>query len=1092
MKKNKITESKLFKELISDENIFSAIYSIKSYIFEKNLLSEDDLELYYALQDKYNTKLIKKTISKCKKHIKSIIQKKQLFKICVYFKAKKYNKDADKIECRPLHTADLITQICIVCFLNLIMFKKNSNGKRILSDLSQLLPSTFYGNLPSDEYEYIFYDWKEKYKLYTENVINEYNKARDTGIYKYEVRIDIQKYFPSISPIYIYEYIIGKIGKSFSSVDLRCLKIILEKLLCFEIVNIKTKECFQEYYDNKINFNKHNSPFPNVGVPQGLPQSYFFGNIAMIAISNEFKKIFPGVAFYYVDDSVIYTNDENAKEEKFEKSLINLNKKIAEKIDVYRKKTTELKSFNVHKKMKYEIKVHDSNGKSTSAKISSNSKITKTFLQSLSLEASRVSFEFYNTLAESQDITIQGKIEALLNGIEQELDSISKNNNKTDNKKDLSSYRKMLQRYKKFFLYRKRIIDFRLDEKELEEEILKFQQKYFFTNKVFTKADKETIFLNFDEDIFLAEAQLLYSVIIDDKTKIKFMNDIKKFEENLLPNISEFNFYFYRNFKRKKNISDLYETLRKRSKDLLINYSRKLYDNKINMLKKFLDDNKNFCIQRKKILFYLFYGCDYDKDIFLHSNEYKRRILNSVISNILNVDISDDIEISRIDKRALMYYELRILLYIRNDHVIINDFLNFVNYIICKYSRENYEKIDFSLYEVLQIFVNYVKKPELVDQLILSHKYVSSLWKNGSKFLYFYTLHNHEHSIELIKSTVHLCKIIDFFQIKSTDYFILFLSCYLHDISMVLQPDINAFSQDNQKTDEIYTEWIRYFNDVQDNLKKDSSLNEKKEINLLLQIFFDKINEYFESFVRDNHATDSALFIKTNKDLSFIEPTIRAYVSLISEAHVYKSLDVYGFRSTAKTDVVSQKYLMILLRIADLLDVSKDRVSLNILNQNICNMPEISKYHWISHAAIDKFEISTSYRFEKQSDCKVTFLEKKNFLEIITIELFVNVSSLTRVKKLNCKNVHSIIKDSSIIVELGENKKCKDDSCPFLCKWMFHKNAYLLTELNALQQYLNRSSNNIFTTRLEIKINFENVQNLPQSHFDIVESQISN
>lgn len=74
---------------------------------------------------------------------------------------KKY-KD-NKVSYMPIHTADLITQICIVALLNIIVFD-DKNDKRELSDVSELIPSSFYGNIPSTNVENIFFSWKEKYK----------------------------------------------------------------------------------------------------------------------------------------------------------------------------------------------------------------------------------------------------------------------------------------------------------------------------------------------------------------------------------------------------------------------------------------------------------------------------------------------------------------------------------------------------------------------------------------------------------------------------------------------------------------------------------------------------------------------------------------------------------------------------------------------------------------------------------------------------------------------------------------------------------------------------------------------------------------
>lgn len=53
---------------------------------------------------------------------------------------------------------------------------------------------------------------------------------------------------------------------------------------------------------------------------------------------------------------------------------------------------------------------------------------------------------------------------------------------------------------------------------------------------------------------------------------------------------------------------------------------------------------------------------------------------------------------------------------------------------------------------VLEIYHSFVKDPVSIDKLIITHKYTCDVWKNGSKHLYFYTLHNQEHAIVLIQN----------------------------------------------------------------------------------------------------------------------------------------------------------------------------------------------------------------------------------------------------------------------------------------------------------------------------------------------------
>ena len=65
--------SELFNRIISEENIYNAIYGLDSYIFERNLLSEDDLKRYYRLKDKYDSEFIKEIICKCKNKLEEVI-----------------------------------------------------------------------------------------------------------------------------------------------------------------------------------------------------------------------------------------------------------------------------------------------------------------------------------------------------------------------------------------------------------------------------------------------------------------------------------------------------------------------------------------------------------------------------------------------------------------------------------------------------------------------------------------------------------------------------------------------------------------------------------------------------------------------------------------------------------------------------------------------------------------------------------------------------------------------------------------------------------------------------------------------------------
>ena len=126
--------------ILDRRNIFSAIFCLESYVFDKGLLDTDipiaitdknnhileviaknDLELYYALSDKHNIILIEKVIELCIARLNCLFNNKdELFLIKVFFKLKSY--DSGVLKFRPLHTARLIDLICMVSILIPLMY----------------------------------------------------------------------------------------------------------------------------------------------------------------------------------------------------------------------------------------------------------------------------------------------------------------------------------------------------------------------------------------------------------------------------------------------------------------------------------------------------------------------------------------------------------------------------------------------------------------------------------------------------------------------------------------------------------------------------------------------------------------------------------------------------------------------------------------------------------------------------------------------------------------------------------------------------------------------------------------------------------
>lgn len=286
-------------------------------------------------------------------------------------------------------------------------------------------------------------------------------------------------------------------------------------------------------------------------------------------------------------------------------------------------------------------------------------------------------------------------------------------------------------------------------------------------------------------------------------------------------------------------------------------------------------------------------------------------------------------------------------------------------------------------------------------------------------------------------------------------------------------------------------EEVKKFEKIDEKGKKDSKY---KDAGSFLVAVFNEVYGYFEALVRDNHAKDSAKFIRdrSNTLLKYLEPTLLSYVAKVSESHGYDVMDVYGLRSRAKDDTVSLKYLMILIRLADLLDVANDRVNYHLLRQNLKNLSDTSKFHWISHLVTDKIELKTNYTTEDNVD-----MDKKPITEEINLILHLNVKQLTAMGKQKkcqgCQFVNKAEDNSMVIKIMGDGDKvyeCDEVHCTVLCYWMMKKHDWLIKELIALNDYLFSANNSLFKTKINFVIEYRDEMRLDADMFDSVQDYL--
>lgn len=325
----------------------NAITSSREELLNKILDEKDKAVL--CLQDKFDARLINRVITRVRKQIIELLDEDKYIEAKVYFKPKKLSENGE-LEFRPLHSTDLITQIAIVSMLHLFVYEipeeEEGDPKLRLSNLSRLIPSDFYGNRISVKPEYLFKPWKQQYQKYNQNSNDALMKYHTSLEYKYEVTLDLENFFPTINPIIIYHYVINHLPAYLNDEEREMMKRVLQKLLFCKLTTTFDEKTAKQYYkvtkgagnydnvDKKErnekecwDFKENSDKFVR-GIPQGLPQSYFLGNIYMISIAEIFRKKFTGVSYFYVDDSVIFTND--VREDNFKEQLKELNKQIAD------------------------------------------------------------------------------------------------------------------------------------------------------------------------------------------------------------------------------------------------------------------------------------------------------------------------------------------------------------------------------------------------------------------------------------------------------------------------------------------------------------------------------------------------------------------------------------------------------------------------------------------------------------------------------------------------------------------------------------------------------------------------------------------
>lgn len=272
---------------------------------------------------------------------------------------------------------------------------------------------------------------------------------------------------------------------------------------------------------------------------------------------------------------------------------------------------------------------------------------------------------------------------------------------------------------------------------------------------------------------------------------------------------------------------------------------------------------------------------------------------------------------------------------------------------------------------------------------------------------------------------------------------------------MVTYPDINSFDE-NKVNSQPHT--INWQNEI---LRH-----------------YDLVDKFFENDIRNNHPKNSATIIRKGCLGFELDEFVRNAVAIISEAHGAEAEDIYAHND--EPEIINSQKLKIMLRIVDTLDMCEERVSPYYLSLTEQQIPDTSKFHWISHLAIKSCNFETKYDLvdEIEDDIYGTFLDFKNITEQIrlTIKLNTRQETSTNLPDKLCKNIIVTPTTNGINLQICEGI-CNMNSCPFVCRWMNQKSEYLLPELYMLQKLLNNRSE-YYSTNFSVEYKYNDAEQM--------------
>lgn len=497
---------------------------------------------------------------------------------------------------------------------------------------------------------------------------------------------------------------------------------------------------------------------------------------------------------------------------------------------------------------------------------------------------------------------------------------------------------------------------------------------------------------------------------LDDCVRIKILIDLVKYWKNEL----EYNKYIRLSYLK---IDNIYISRKSKVKNIFI-----------------IDNTSEFYETYKAYL--------YDKNYLTYFLEFFTKLFNCENNIIINNK-----------SRALKFWEYRILAYLNNKGFRLDEFLNMLDELLAKYDYFNHD-VDINYERIRTIVDSKLLLASDKDIIMQLHYFVQCIWKNGSKDLTFFTLHNQEHSVELIQNYMNISQhLISKLQLSKNETFLLFSACYLHDIGML------KGLTDKEKYDINNGKILHYYREAMNNSHIDGALKIENTLNKFYEIT--KLTcDLFENIIRSEHANRSAVEIQNDKNLP-IGDLMKNIVAEVSKNHGEETQKVYGLQNKKifRNENIDIRKISMWLRLLDLTDITKYRVTQEVFDRYFDRMGIISRFHWIKHLCVDKFDIISP---EKNNQKDIVKTIRRNDIDLGKIELIIQIrmNYLPPVEIINkeCDNKCECIKfglkenmnNEEIYTRFEKREKC--GHCNLKCAFL-NEFKYFDNELEAINKY---------------------------------------